>query len=123
MPVTLIALALAQAATPAPAPAAALTPEASDARCVVILGFIARQPNQPADRLEAIKTGTAYYLGKLRGRRPGINLPQTLNAAAQRAQSEKADVAREGQRCGNELSALAAASAQQAAPAATPRKR
>ncbi|GGB24319.1 hypothetical protein GCM10011380_12330 [Sphingomonas metalli] len=109
----LIAAALAQTAA-----APALTPEAADARCVVILGFIAKQPNQPAARLEAVKTGTAYYLGKLRGRRPGINLVDTLNTAANRAQTEKADVVKESQRCGGELSALAAATG----PAASPRK-
>ncbi len=73
---------LAAAAAAAPAAPAAMTPEQSDARCVVILGFIARQPNQPAERMEAVKTGTAYYLGKLQGRRPGIAIGQVLGAAA-----------------------------------------
>lgn len=120
MPMLLIAAALAQA--PAPTPAA-LTPEAADARCVVVLGFIAKQPNQPADRMEAVKTGTAYYLGKLRGRRSGIDLAQTLNAAAQRAQADKVDVAKESQRCGTELSALAAANGVRAPAPSAPARR
>ncbi len=103
------AIAAATVATAAPAAPAALTPEAADARCVVIFGFISRQPGQPADRMEAIKTGTAYYLGKLSGRHPGLNLTQTLGAAANRAQAEKVDVVKESQRCGRELTALAAA--------------
>lgn len=112
----LIVAALVQAA--APAPAARLTAEQSDARCVVILGFIARQPNLTPQRSEAIKTGSAYYMGKMRGRNPSIQLAPVLNAAAQLAQAQKVDVGTESRRCGGELSALAAqAGAKPAAPA------
>ncbi|MDP1027154.1 hypothetical protein Q5H91_08020 [Sphingomonas sp. KR1UV-12] len=116
MPLTLlIAATLAQAA----APAARLTPEQADARCVVILGFINQQPNQTPQRIEAVRTGTAYYMGKLRGRNPRIALAPTLDAAAQLAQAQKVNVGTESQRCGQELTDIAA-SQKPAAP--TPRK-
>ncbi|MBJ6122579.1 hypothetical protein [Sphingomonas mollis] len=113
----LIAAALVQGAAAAPA---RLTPEQADARCVVMLGFISTQGRMPADKMEAVKNGTAYYLGKLRGRNPNVNLPAVLDAAAKTAAAQKVPVGPESQRCGAELSSLAAASRPPAA--ATPRK-
>lgn len=119
MPLTLlIAATLAQAAPAAPA---RLNPEQSDARCVVILGFIGQQPNQTPQRTEAVRTGTAYYMGKMRGRNPRIVFGPTLNAAAQLAQAQKVDVVQESQRCGKELTDLAASQGQRPA-SPTPRK-
>ncbi len=120
MILTLIFAATVAQAAPAPAPAR-LSAEASDARCVVILGFIGNQPNQPAARLEAVRTGSAYYMGKLRGRNPNLNLTQALGAAAQLAQAQKVNVVAESQRCGGELTAIAAQT-RPAPAAATPRK-
>lgn len=115
---TLASLALAPAAL-AQAPAAPLSPEAGDARCVVVLGFIAAQPNQPADKLSALRAGSMYYVGKLKGRSAGLDIPATLNRAAQQAQAAKVDVRTEAARCGRELTAIsqiATARARAAAP-------
>ncbi len=113
----LIAATLVQAA----AAPARLSPEAADARCVVVLGFIGQQPNGTPQRNEAVRTGSAYYMGKLRGRNPRIALAPTLAAAARLAQDQKVNVATESQRCGRELTDLAAqGGARPAAP--TPRK-
>jgi hypothetical protein len=118
----LLAAAPIQAA--APATPARLSPEAADARCVVVLGFINAQGKLTPDRVEAVKNGTIYYLGKLRGRNPGINLTATLDAAAKLATAQKVNVGPEAQRCGAELSQLAGAARPAGAPpaAATPRK-
>lgn len=117
----LLAAALPQA--PAAAPAR-LSPEAADARCVVVLGFINSQGKLTPDRAEAVKNGTIYYLGKLRGRNPGVNLPATLDAAAKLATAQKVNVGPEAQRCGAELAQLGAATGRPGGtPApATPRK-
>jgi hypothetical protein len=117
----LLAAALPQA--PATAPAR-LSPEAADARCVVVLGFINSQGKQPPERAEAVKNGTIYYLGKLRGRNPNVNLPATLDAAAKLATAQKVNVGTEAQRCGTELQQLGAATGRPVStPApATPRK-
>ncbi len=113
----------AAAATQAPAAAPArLSPEAADARCVVVLGFINTQGKLTPERSEAVKNGTIYYLGKLRGRNPGVNLPATLDAAAKLATAQKVNVGSEAQRCGSELAQLSAATARPAGVSATPRK-
>ncbi len=102
----LLAAAPLQAATPAAPAPARLSPEAADARCVVVLGFINAQGKLTPERTEAVKNGTIYYLGKLRGRNPAINLTATLDAAAKLATAQKVNVGPEAQRCGAELSQL-----------------
>lgn len=104
----------------APQAAAPLTPESSDARCVVVLGFIGAQPNQPAEKITAIKAGTMYFIGKMRGRNPAINLPATLTRAGQQAEAAKVNVGQEAKRCGDELTAIGTLTAAQAK--AAPRK-
>ena len=113
----LASLALAPAAL-AQTPAAPLGPEASDARCVVVLGFIASQPNQPADKMAALRVGSMYYVGKLKGRNAGLDIPATLNRAAQQAQAAKINVGTEAARCGRELTAISQLTTAHAKPAA-----
>ncbi len=115
----LLAAAAPQALAAAPA---RLSPEAADARCVVVLGFINTQGKLTPERAEAVKNGTIYYLGKLRGRNPSVNLPATLDAAARLATVQKVNVGSEAQRCGAELAQLSAATARPAGMSPTPRK-
>jgi hypothetical protein len=117
----ILPLLLAAALPQAPA-TARLSPEAADARCVVVLGFINTQGKLTPERAEAVKNGTIYYLGKLRGRNPNVNLPATLDAAAKLATAQKVNVGPEAQRCGSELAQLGTATARPAGTPATPRK-
>ena len=106
------------ALAPAALAQAPLSPEAGDARCVVVLGFIASQPNQPADKLPALRAGSMYYVGKLKGRNAGLDIPATLTRAAQQAQAAKINVGTEAARCGRELTAISQITTARARPAA-----
>lgn len=96
--IALAAVTAAAAAAPA-APAAAQSAEAlADVRCVLVLGVIARDPNQK----QAAFQGVYYYLGRIDGRGLKSKLEGLMKSegknitSPERAQAELA-------RCGGEL--------------------
>lgn len=106
MTAILIALAL-QGAPLAPAVAA-------DARCVLIFGSV-RTTSTPEQQATA-RAGVLYYVGKMRGRQPGVDVAGTIRRAAEQARTSnlkaQAEVARctgEAESAGKALGALRSA--------------
>lgn len=93
-------LALAQTAAP-PAPAAPPGDAASDARCIVVFGFVGSRGTP--EQAEATKRGILYFVGKLRGRDPAVNVATTVTGAADAAKAASLNARAEGQRCSSEL--------------------
>jgi hypothetical protein len=100
------ALALA-ASTPAAAqaPAAADPTDASarDIRCFVAVAFASSLSQDPAMKAN-MGMGVTYYLGRLKGREPNIDLKARIVAEARRMEAGGPDLLRaEMSRCGREL--------------------
>jgi H+/gluconate symporter-like permease len=95
---TLFAVALACAASPAlaqkaPAPAAAVTPTASDIRCMLAMGAIASNPNSR----QAATLGAYYFQGRISARAPTLDLPSAMKAEV--ARLDQATMQNEAKRC------------------------
>lgn len=82
----LLAALLAQAApapttppAPPPTPMTA-TPEAADARCVALFGYIGA--NGTPEQQSGARFGLLYFYGKLRGRHPDLAMTAVLTTAA-----------------------------------------
>lgn len=99
-------LMLAQAAaTPAPPPIiltpVPVTDAASDARCIVVLGFIGSRAT--GEQAEATKRGINFFLGKLRGRDARVDIAGTITRAAEAARTAGLNARSEAERCGAEI--------------------
>lgn len=100
MKIVLILAALATTAASSAAP----TPEQADARCLDAFALMAAggDPAKPdPNMIEAGKTGATYFVGKLRGRNPGVDLEQVMRAGFSALQT---DAEGEVKRCSAELS-------------------
>lgn len=93
-------LALAQTMAPPTTPAPP-GDAASDARCIVVFGFIGSRA--APDQAEATKRGILYFVGKLRGRDPAVNVATTVTTAADAAKAAGLNARAEAQRCSTEL--------------------
>jgi hypothetical protein len=95
------ALILALAATLAggvgSATAQTMTPDQSDARCLMVLQVVSRDPKQA----EQAARGIYFYLGKLSSRGPTARVEALLKAEAPKLQPQQAQA--ELARCGTEL--------------------
>ncbi|MBW8815219.1 MAG: hypothetical protein JF588_17505 [Caulobacterales bacterium] len=93
----------------APAHAAAADPAAAskDLQCALVLAVMGAQATTPEMKQGAIG-GVSYYLGRLKGREPDIDLPARVTAEAKAMQP--ADIQAAGTRCGAELKAFGAES-------------
>ncbi|WP_445191010.1 hypothetical protein ACT009_10355 [Sphingomonas sp. Tas61C01] len=97
--------------------AAALSPPvAADARCIALMNFMIAKGTP--EQQNAARTGTIYFVGKLKGRQPGVNVAAVLKTAADEATRTKMNAQSEVKRCGEEVSTAA----NSMRPAATPRK-
>lgn len=117
----LAAAALAAAPPPSAPPAAAIGgADAADARCIALMNFMIAKgtPEQQG----AARAGTIYFIGKLRGRNPAVNVAAVLRASADAATAAKMNAQAEVRRCGQEVSAAAESLRPSGTPAtATPR--
>ena len=111
-----------------PAKAQPLTPDQADARCLMVLQFISRDPKQQ----DQAAKGILFYLGRLSARGPtarieGLMRTEAPKLQAQVAQTELARCAAELNARGKELQAvnqrLAASARPAAAPALAPAKK
>ncbi|HEY0646861.1 hypothetical protein [Phenylobacterium sp.] len=111
-----------------PAKAQPLTPDQADARCLMVLQFISRDPKQQ----DQAAKGIFFYLGRLSARGPtarieGLMRTEAPKLQAQVAQTELARCAAELNARGKELQAvnqrLAASARPAAAPALAPAKK
>ncbi|WP_375421610.1 hypothetical protein [uncultured Sphingomonas sp.] len=102
--------------------AAALSPPvAADARCIALMNFMIAKGTP--EQKTAARAGTIYFVGKLKGRQPGIDVAAVLRTAAEDATRSKMNAQAEVKRCGQEVSAAADSLRPAGAPAAaTPRK-
>lgn len=92
----------AQAPTPA-APAADPSDAATrDIRCFVAVAFASSLTQDQAMKAN-MGMGITYYLGRLKGREPNIDLKARIVAEAQRMEAGGADLRAEMSRCGKEL--------------------
>ena len=87
-------------------PAMAQTDDAAarrDLRCVLVVGIIGSQVQASASDAakSGMMAGIGYYLGRLKGRDPGINLTARLTAEAKGLKI--GDLQPEALRCGEEL--------------------
>jgi hypothetical protein len=86
--------------------AAALSPPvAADARCIALMNFMIAKGTP--EQQNAARTGTIYFVGKLKGRQPGINVAAVLKSAADEATRTKMNAQTEVKRCGEEVSTAA----------------
>lgn len=79
------------------------TPEQADARCLDTFALMAAggDPAKPDPKIiEAGKTGATYFVGKLRGRNPAVDLERVMRAGFSAVQ---ADADGEVKRCSAEL--------------------
>lgn len=91
------AAALAGGAGPVAAQAA-LTPDQADARCVMVLQFIARDPSQK----EQAAKGILFYTGRISARGPVSRIEAVIRGEANKLSSQQAAQA-ELTRCAAEL--------------------
>jgi hypothetical protein len=70
-----------------------------DIRCVVAFGALVSNPQYR----EAAATGIFYFLGRVEGREPGLDIAEALKQT--RRGMGQGDIANEGQRCGAQLKA------------------
>jgi hypothetical protein len=99
MKIALILAALATTAAAGTGP----TPEQADARCLDAFAAMAAggDPAKPdAQLVQAGQSGATYFVGKLRGRNPAVDLEQVMRAAFPALQ---ADADGEFKRCSAEL--------------------
>ena len=95
-------------------------PDAADARCIALMNFMVAKGNP--QQQTAARAGTIYFVGKLRGRTPGVNVAAVLKTAADEATRTKMNAQVEVKRCGEEVSAAANSLRPAAGAPATPRK-
>ena len=96
-------------------------PDAADARCISLMNYMIMKGT--AAQQSAARVGTIYFVGKLKGRQPGIDVAAVLRTAAEDATRSKMNAQAEVKRCGQEVSAAADSLRPAGAPAAaTPRK-
>jgi len=111
-----------------PAMAQALTPDQADARCLMVLQFISRDPKQQ----DQAAKGILFYLGRLSARGPTARIEGLMRSEAPKLQAQVAQA--ELTRCSGELNArgkelqavnqrLAASARPAAAPAVAPAKK
>lgn len=80
-----------------PAAAQALTPDAADTRCLMVLQVVGRDPKQA----EQAAKGVYYYLGRISARGATARIEGLLKAEAPKMSPEQAQT--ELARCGGEL--------------------
>lgn len=80
-----------------------LADSAGDVRCLLAAVTMMTSPNNTIRAAAA--TSALYYLGRLDGREPGVDLEKRLSEESHRMSSD--DLAAESKRCGQELSARA----------------
>ena len=97
------ALLLAQLA----APTGVASPAAADARCIVVFGFIGSR--SAPEQAQTTTRGILYFLGKLRGRAPNVDVAATVEAASKAAGAAGLNARAEAARCGAEVEAAGAA--------------
>jgi hypothetical protein len=104
------ALALALAAGPALAAADDAAAAKRDVRCILVIGLIASNTQAAASESakQGMIAGMGYYLGRLKGREPDIDL--TARIVAETRGIRLADIQGEALRCGDELKAFGAES-------------
>ncbi len=102
----------------APAPVGTTGPDAADARCIALMNYMIAKGTP--EQQNAARAGTIYFIGKLRGRNPSVNVAVVLKSAADAASQAKMNAQAEIKRCGDEVTA--AANALRPPSAATPRK-
>jgi hypothetical protein len=115
MPLMFLALILALQAAPAIG-----QPDAADARCISLMNYMIMKGT--AAQQSAARVGTIYFVGKLKGRNPRVNVGAVLRASAAAATRAKMNAQNEVRRCGEEVTAAAESLRPPGAPAATPRK-
>lgn len=79
------------------------TNSAGDVRCLLAAVTMMTSPNNTIRAAAA--TSALYYLGRLDGREPGVDLEKLLSEESHRMSPD--DLAAESKRCGQELSARA----------------
>lgn len=81
-----------------------------DVRCVLVVGLIASQASAGASETtkQGMVAGMGYYLGRLKGREPDVDLAARIAAEARGL--KLADIQAEALRCGEELKAFGAES-------------
>jgi hypothetical protein len=97
------ALALAALAGPAFAAPADTAAASRDLRCALVMAAMGAQATTPEMKQGAVG-GVSYYLGRLQGREPDIDLPARITVEARMMQA--ADLGAAAQRCGEELKAF-----------------
>lgn len=81
-----------------------------DIRCVLVVGLVASQAQASASESarQGMIAGMGYYLGRLKGRDPDIDLTARISAEAKGLKIS--ELQSEGLRCGEELKAFGAES-------------
>jgi hypothetical protein len=97
----LLAAAIATPAAAQPAP----DPTRDDLRCVIAVGMFAAQARNDADTKLGAAAGLGFFIGRLKGREPGIDLKARVLAEANRLKSP-ADLQPDLARCGGEMQAI-----------------
>ena len=101
----LVPLALAAAlAAPTTAPAQAADPIRDDLACMIIVTMFASRTEDAAAR-QGATTGFGYYMGRLKGRDPGIDLKDRLIAEARALIADPNRLRAEATRCGADMQA------------------
>ena len=91
----------------AAAPASFAPVDTADARCIFLYGYFGSR-GTPAQANQA-KIGTMYFVGKVRGRNPAVDLGKLLAAAADEAKRANINAQIDGARCEREFQAAAVA--------------
>jgi hypothetical protein len=99
---TIMAAALAAAAA---GPAAAQTEEAGrDLRCLMVVAIYGAQQDTPEGK-QAAASGFSYYVGRLKGREPDIDINARLRAEGRRT-SQLSQLRGDFTRCADEMQAI-----------------
>ena len=95
----ILAAAIALTSASGPAMAQPLTADQADARCLMVLQFISRDPKQQ----DQAARGILFYLGRLSSRGPTARIEALMRSEAPKLQAQQAQV--ELTRCAAELNA------------------
>ncbi|MBL8773798.1 MAG: hypothetical protein JNK30_20600 [Phenylobacterium sp.] len=87
---------------PPPAVAQPADPARDDLRCMVIMTMFAARTEDPALRQGAV-TGFGYYMGRLKGRDPSIEVKPRLIDEARGMMADAERVKAEAARCGGDM--------------------
>jgi hypothetical protein len=97
--------ALLAAAFAAPAAGQSADPTRDDLRCVIAVGMFAAQARNDADTKLGAAAGLGFFIGRIKGREPGIDLKARVLAEANRLKTP-ADLQPDLARCGGEMQAI-----------------